>query len=62
MMKYLYIFLSVVGLGMTLVPSLLLFFNVLDSEQMFNYILTGTLLWFSGAIPWLGKKRSETDS
>ena len=61
-MKYLYILLSVVGLGMTLVPSLLLFFNVLETEQMQNYILTGTLLWFAGAIPWLGKKRSNTES
>jgi len=58
-MKYFYIILAVVGLTMTLVPSLLLFFDAMEPEQMKNYILIGTLLWFSGAIPWLGKKKAQ---
>ena len=58
-MKYFYIILAVVGLTLTLVPSLLLFFNVMEPGQMKNYILIGTLLWFSGAIPWLGKKKAQ---
>ena len=58
-MKYFYIILAVVGLTMTLVPSLLLFFDAMEPEQMKNYILIGTLLWFSGAIPWLGKKKVQ---
>ena len=58
-MKYFYIILAVVGLTLTLVPSLLLFFDVMEPEQMKNYMLIGTLLWFSGAIPWLGKKKAQ---
>jgi len=58
-MKYFYIILAVVGLTLTLVPSLLLFFDVMEAGQMKNYMLIGTLLWFSGAIPWLGKKKIQ---
>lgn len=58
-MKYFYIILAVVGLTLTLVPSLLLFFDVMEPGQMKNYMLIGTLLWFSGAIPWLGKKKTQ---
>ena len=58
-MKYFYIILAVVGLTLTLVPSLLLFFDVMEPGQMKNYMLIGTLLWFSGAIPWLGKKIAQ---
>jgi hypothetical protein len=58
-MKYLYIILAVVGLTLTLVPSLLLFFDVMEPGQMKNYMFIGTLLWFSGAIPWLGKKKAQ---
>jgi hypothetical protein len=59
MMKQIYIIMSAVGLTLTLLPSLLLFFDVIEPGQMNNYILIGTVLWFSGAIPWLGKKRSQ---
>jgi hypothetical protein len=58
-MKYFYIILSVIGLAMVLVPSLLLFFDAIEALQMKNYMLIGTLLWFSGAIPWLGKKKLQ---
>ena len=58
-MKYFFITISIVGLAMVLVPSLLLFFGVLESEQMNNYMLIGTLVWFSGAIPWLGRKKIQ---
>ena len=59
-MKYLYILMAIAGLCLTLVPSLLLFFGNMEAEQMKNYMLFGTLLWFSGAIPWLGKKKIQT--
>ena len=58
-MKYFYILLAIAGLSLTLIPSLLLFFGNMEAEQMKNYMLIGTLLWFSGAIPWLGKKRVQ---
>ncbi|MCK5693879.1 MAG: hypothetical protein KAI08_13545 [Bacteroidales bacterium] len=58
-MKYFYILLAIAGLSLTLIPSLLLFFGNMEAEQMKNYMLIGTLLWFSGAIPWLGKKKAQ---
>ena len=58
-MKYFYIILAIVGLCLVLVPSILLFFDLLEPLQMKNYMLIGTLLWFSGAIPWLGKKKAQ---
>jgi hypothetical protein len=58
-MKYFYILLAMAGLCLVLVPSLLLFFDRIEAGQMQNYMLIGTLLWFSGAIPWLGKKKIQ---
>jgi hypothetical protein len=59
-MKYIYIILSIVGLTLVLVPSLLFYFDLLEPVQMKNYMFIGTLLWFSGAIPWLGKKKTQS--
>jgi len=58
-MKYFYIILAIAGLSLVLVPSLLLYFGTIEAEQMKNYMFVGTLLWFSGAIPWLGKKKTQ---
>lgn len=58
-MKYLYIILAIVGLCLVLVPSILFFYDLTEAGQMKNYMLIGTLLWFSGAIPWLGKKKIQ---
>ena len=58
-MKYFFIILSLTGLTLTLLPSLLRFFDIIEPMEMKNYILIGTLLWFSGAIPWLGKKKTQ---
>lgn len=58
-MKYLYQALAVAGLLMTLVPSLLLYFELIAEDQMKLTMFLGTVLWFSGAIPWLGKKRTQ---
>lgn len=44
---------------MTLVPSLLLYFELIAEDQMKLTMFLGTVLWFSGAIPWLGKKRTQ---
>lgn len=58
-MKYFYIILAIVGLCLVLVPSILFFYDLTEAGQMKNYMLIGTLLWFSGAIPWLGKKKIQ---
>lgn len=58
-MKYLYWILALAGLLLLLVPSLLFYFDQMQEDQMKLYMFIGTLLWFSGAIPWLGKKKVE---
>jgi len=58
-MKYFYIIVAIAGLALVLIPSLLLYLGRIEAEQMKNYMFIGTLLWFSGAIPWLGKKRAQ---
>ena len=59
-MKYFYILLATAGLILVLLPSLLLYLGKMDADQMKNYMFIGTLLWFSGAIPWLGKKKARS--
>ena len=58
-MKYLYQLLSVAGLALLLIPSILFYFDAIEQERMKVLMFTGTLIWFSGAIPWLGKKKKE---
>jgi len=59
MMRYLYQLLATTGLALVLVPSVLHFFSKMGNEQMNSYIILGTILWFAGAIPWLGRKKKE---
>ena len=58
-MKYFFITVSIVGLALTLVPSILCYMDQLDPDRMKTYMLIGTLLWFSGATPWLGRKKTQ---
>lgn len=59
MMKILYIIAGVAGLALLLVPALMHFAGTMEADQMKSLMLTGTLVWFAGAIPWLGKKKEE---
>lgn len=59
-MRYFYQLLAIAGLVMVLVPSLLHFMGRMDMVQMKTYMLLGTMLWFAGAIPWLGRKKRES--
>jgi len=45
---------------MVLVPSILHYMDRMEIDQMKTLIFLGTMLWFAGAIPWLGKKKKET--
>ena len=58
-MKNFYKIVAVTGLTMTLVPSLLFYFDFIEIGQMKLYMAVGTVLWFSGAIPWLGQKQTQ---
>ena len=57
MMRTIYKLLAAVGLSLVLIPSVLYYFDRIAHGQMTDYILAGTLLWFAGAIPWLGRKK-----
>ena len=58
-MRYIYQLLAAVGLAFVLIPSILHYFGNMENEQMKTYVLLGTMLWFAGAIPWLGRKKKE---
>jgi len=59
-MKTIYRIVAVIGLLLLLVPSILHYYQRIDPEQMKLYMAIGTLLWFAGAIPWLGQKKTES--
>jgi hypothetical protein len=56
-MKYIYRLMAIAGLTITLVPPILCYAGFMDEERMKLIMFLGTLLWFSGATPWLGKKK-----
>jgi hypothetical protein len=60
MMRTIYILLAASGLALVLIPSLLFYFDSMENEQMKTFMFLGTLLWFAGAIPWLGRKKEES--
>ncbi len=59
MMRTVYQMLAAAGLALVLIPSVLHYFNNIGNEQMKTYLFLGTILWFAGAIPWLGRKKKE---
>ena len=58
-MRTIYQLIAASGLALVLIPSILHYFNKIGNDQMTSFIFLGTILWFAGAIPWLGKKKSE---
>jgi hypothetical protein len=60
MMRIIYRLLALAGLALVLIPSFLHYLDKLDKGQMTDYIFVGTLIWFAGAIPWLGRKKKES--
>ena len=50
---------AIAGLTLVLVPVILYYNGTITPEQMKNFAFLGTVLWFSGAIPWLGRKKKE---
>lgn len=58
-MKYFYIIIASAGLALVLIPSILHYLELMETDQMKTLIFMGTMLWFAGAIPWLGRKKKE---
>lgn len=59
-MRILFQILALAGLILILIPSILFFYGNLAPEHMRTYMFLGTVLWFAGAIPWLGRKKKAT--
>jgi hypothetical protein len=57
-MKKLLMVASLVGLGLTLIPSFLLLSGSITPASNKTLMLLGTLLWFAAASSWLGTDES----
>jgi len=51
--------LSFIGLGMTLIPSFLVFQGYIEPSLSKTLMLVGTIIWFATAPQWLNKFQEE---
>jgi hypothetical protein len=56
-MKMIMAVVAIVALGLTVVPSLLVFNGMMDIDLHKKLMLAGTVLWFIAAPIWFRKKR-----
>jgi hypothetical protein len=59
-MKYIYPIISLGGLLLLIIPALLHFAGKMETDYMKELMLIGTVIWFAGSIPWLGKKTKQS--
>ncbi len=52
-MKYVLILVSLIGLGLTVVPSILVFTQTISMEAHKQFMLWGMLMWFFTAPLWI---------
>lgn len=50
-------YLSFVGLGLTVVPSMFTFAGLLTPDANKTFMLIGTILWFGAAMFWMKSNR-----
>jgi len=55
-LRTVYIILSMIGLGLTVIPSFLVFNGVISLHTHKQLMFAGTVLWFITAPLWVGKK------
>jgi predicted membrane channel-forming protein YqfA (hemolysin III family) len=60
-MKILFPIIALVGLALTIVPSLIHLFGTLELKATFNLMTVGMILWIVGGPPWLAFKKDELD-
>ena len=58
-MKTLLIILSIIGLGLTVIPSILVFNHVISLYTHKVLMFAGTVLWFATAPFWMGKEKEQ---
>jgi hypothetical protein len=51
-------FISFIGLGLTIIPSILVLTGDATMGQNKFMMLTGTILWFSTVVFWMNKKKT----
>ncbi|WP_234572583.1 hypothetical protein [Rhodohalobacter sp. 614A] len=56
-MKALLITLSIIGLGMTIIPSVLVFIQEISFESHKQWMLIGMILWFATAPLWIREQK-----
>ena len=60
-MKFLFPLIAILGLVLTIAPSLVHLFGTLDLKTTFNLMIAGMVLWIIGGTPWLAFKKDELD-
>lgn len=58
-LRIIYIILSMIGLGLTVIPAFLVFGGVITLHEHKQLMFAGTVLWFITAPLWMGKKRNN---
>lgn len=61
-MRTILIIISFIGLGMTIIPAILVFNGIIDLHQHKVLMFIGTLLWFGTAPFWMGNKQETATS
>lgn len=52
-MKVLLIIMSIIGLGLTIIPSILVFMQDISLESHKQFMLIGMIMWFATAPLWI---------
>lgn len=61
-MKKITFIISLICLGFTLIPSFLVFFEVISMEVNKNLMFTGTIGWFLTAPFWMNQKEGNSNA
>jgi len=56
-MRKLLILLSFIGLGLTIVPSVLVLTGDINMDQNKKLMMIGTILWFGTVVFWMNKSK-----
>ncbi|HHJ11491.1 MAG TPA: hypothetical protein ENK25_11480 [Bacteroidetes bacterium] len=57
MIKIVFRITAIAGLLLTLIPPILRYMETMTEDVMTSWVLVGTVIWFIGATPWLGRKK-----
>jgi len=57
-MRKILIIISFIGLGLTIIPSIMVLTGEVSIDQNKFMMLTGTILWFSTVAFWMNKKKT----